>query len=144
MTQSREYPNRPICGVGVVVRGNDGLLLIQRGNPPRRGDWSLPGGAVELGETLRAAAQREVREECGIEVALGELIDAVDLMQYDDRGLLQYHYVVIDFAAAYVGGDLCAASDVVDARWVSRGDLDAYELPANTRRVIDLALKITP
>jgi 8-oxo-dGTP diphosphatase len=144
MTESREYPSSPICGVGVVVRGNDRVLLIRRGNPPRRGDWSLPGGAVELGETLRAAAQREVREECGIEVALGELIDAVDLMQYDDRGQLQYHYVVIDFAAAYVGGDLCAASDVVDARWVSRGDLDAYELPAKTRQVIDRTLKIKP
>ena len=75
MTESREYPSRPICGVGAVVRRDDAVLLIRRGNPPRRGDWSLPGGAVELGETLCDAAQREVREECGIEIAVVELLD---------------------------------------------------------------------
>ncbi len=80
MIEPRDYPSRPICGVGVVVRNGDAVLLIQRGNPPRRGDWGLPGGVVELGETLREAAQREVREECGVEIALGDVIDAVDLL----------------------------------------------------------------
>ncbi|HEX7588110.1 MAG TPA: NUDIX hydrolase [Anaerolineae bacterium] len=144
MTDSREYPSRPICAVGVVVRRDASVLLVQRGNPPRRGAWSLPGGAVELGESLREAARREVLEECGIEIALGELIDAVDLMQRDDERRLQYHYVLIDFAAAYVDGSLRAASDVLDARWVPRDGLDAYELPAETRRVIDRAMKIAP
>ena len=138
----REYPTHPVCAVGLVVRKDDAVLLTQRGNPPRRGEWSLPGGAVELGETLREAAQREVLEECGIQVALGGLIDAVDLMQNDAQERLQYHYVVIDFAAEYVGGSLRAASDVLDARWVSVRDLDAYALPAKTRQVIDRALKI--
>jgi 8-oxo-dGTP diphosphatase len=141
MADSRDYPSRPICAVGVVVCKDDSVLLIQRGNPPRRGDWSLPGGAVELGETLREAARREVREECGIEVALTALIDAVDLTQSDEAGQLQYHYVVIDFAAAYVGGSLCAASDVLDARWVSTADLGGYGLAAKTRQIIDQALK---
>ena len=144
VTESREYPSRPICAVGVVVRKDNSVLLVQRGNPPRRGAWSLPGGAVELGESLREAARREVLEECGIEIALGELIDAVDLMQRDDERRLQYHYVLIDFAAAYVDGSLRAASDVLDARWVPRDGLDAYELPAETRRVIDRAMKIAP
>ncbi len=144
MTDSREYPSRPICAVGVVVCKNDSVLLIQRRNPPRRGDWSLPGGGVELGETLRESALREVREECGIEVALGALIEVIDLIQRDEAGQLQYHYVVIDFAAAYTGGSLNAASDVLDARWVSAGALDAYDLPAKTRQVIDFALKIAP
>ena len=140
----REYPARPICAVGVVVCKDNSVLLIQRGNPPRRGDWSLPGGAVELGETLREAARREVREECGIEVMVGELVDAVDLMQSDGTEKIQYHYVVIDFAAAFIGGPLSAASDVLDARWVAMRDLDAYELTAKTRQVIDQALKKAP
>jgi mutator protein MutT len=142
MAESREYPSRPICAVGVVVCKDDAVLLIQRGNPPRRGDWGLPGGAVELGETLREAARREVREECGIEIALGALIDAVDLMQNDEAGQLQYHYVVIDFVAAYLGGNLRAASDVRDARWVSVADLHDYGLPDKTREVIAQALKV--
>ncbi len=140
MADSREYPSRPICGVGVVVRNGDAFLLIQRGNPPRRGDWGLPGGVVELGETLREAAQREVREECGVEIALGDVIDAVDLLQRDDAGRLQFHYILIDFAAVYVGGNLRAASDVLDARWVAHRDLEAFALPAKTRAVIEKTL----
>ena len=144
MTDSREYPSRPICAVGVVVRKDDSVLLIQRGNPPRRGSWSLPGGAVELGELVREAARREVLEECGIEVDLGELIDAVDLTHKDDEGQLQFHYVVIDFAGRYASGTLHAASDVLDARWVAPGDLGAYDLPAKTQQVIDRAMKTMP
>lgn len=125
MPDSREYPSRPICGVGVVVRRDDEVLLIQRGNPPRRGDWSIPGGVVELGETLREAARREIREECGIEIAVGDLLDAFEILQRDDAGRLQYHYIILDFAAMYVSGDVRAASDVLDARWVAVRDLDA-------------------
>ena len=140
MTDTREYPARPICGVGVVVQKDDAVLLIQRGNPPRRGDWGLPGGVVELGETLRDAARREVCEECGIEIALGDLIDTFEVLQRGDAGRLQYHYIIIDFAAEYVGGDVCAASDVLDARWVEYPDLDAFVLPTKTREVIQKAL----
>jgi 8-oxo-dGTP diphosphatase len=140
MTDSREYPARPICGVGVVVRRDDAVLLIQRGNPPRRGDWGLPGGVVELGETLREAARREVREECGIEIAVGNWLDTFELLQRDDAGRLQYHYILIDFAAEYLGGEVHAASDVLDARWVAIRDLDALPLPAKTREVIGKAL----
>ncbi len=140
MSDSREYPARPICGVGVVVRKGDAVLLIQRGNPPRRGDWGIPGGVVELGEMLRDAAQREVREECGIKIALGDLLDTFEFMERDDAGRLQYHYIILDFAATYVSGKLRAASDVLDARWVAIDDLDAYVLPAKTREVIAKAI----
>ena len=140
MTDSREYPARPICGVGVVVRRDDQVLLVQRGNPPRRGDWGIPGGVVELGETLREAARREVREECGIEIAMGDLLDTFEVLLRDDAGRLQYHYVIIDFAAEYISGDVHAASDVLDARWVTVRDLDAVALPAKTREVIDKAI----
>lgn len=140
MSDSREYPARPICGVGVVVRHVSAVLLIQRGHPPRRGDWSLPGGAVELGETLRQAAQREIREECGIEIAVGDLVDVFELFQKDAGGRVQYHYVVVDFAGAVVSGEVLARSDVLDARWVERTDLDSYALPPKTREVIDKAI----
>ena len=140
MTDSREYPSRPFCGVGVVVRRDDQVLLVQRGNPPRRGDWGIPGGVVELGETLREAARREVREECGIEIQVAELLDTFEVLQRDDAGRLQYHYVIIDFAAEYVGGDVHAASDMLDAQWVTVRDLDAVVLPAKTREVIDKAI----
>lgn len=139
MTDSREYPARPICGVGVVVRKGNAVLLIQRGNPPRRGDWGIPGGVVELGETLHEAAQREIREECGIEIALDDLLDTFEVLQRDDAGHMQYHYIIIDFAAEYVSGDVRASSDVLDARWVERHDLDAFGLPTKTREVIEKA-----
>jgi len=141
MTESREYPSRPIPGVGVVVRKDDAVLLIRRGNPPRRGDWGIPGGAVELGETWRAAATREMREECGIEIELGDVIDAIDLLQPDDDGRTQYHYALVDFGAVYISGDVRAASDVLDARWVALNDLDAYDLPPLAREVIKLVAR---
>ena len=119
MPLSREYPPRPIPGVGVVVRKANAVLVIQRGNPPKRGTWGIPGGAVELGETWREAATREVREECGIEIALGEVIDAVDMIFRDDDGRVQYDYALVDFVADYVSGELRAASDVLDARWLT-------------------------
>ena len=140
MIDAREYPTRPIPGVGVVVRKDDKVLLIRRGNLPRRGDWGIPGGAVELGETWRDAAVREVREECGIEIELGEVIDAIDILQRDNAGHLQYHYALVDFAGTYVSGELRAASDVLDARWVAPSELDAFNLPELAREVIDKLL----
>jgi len=144
MTLSREYPSHPFPAVGVVVRKGDAVLVIQRGNPPRRGDWGLPGGAVELGETLCDAAQREVREECGIEIALGDAIESFEIIQRDDDGRVQYHYVLVDFVADYVSGDLRAASDVLDARWLPTSELSAFPLPVKTREVIGKAFDRRP
>jgi mutator protein MutT len=136
MSDSREYPSRPICGVGVIVRRDDRVLLIQRAKPPNVGLWGLPGGAVELGETLREAAAREVREECGIEINVGAICEAVDIVTRDAENRIQYHYVVVDFLAQYARGELRADSDVMDARWVARAELGRYDMPALTRRVI--------
>lgn len=140
MPHSREYPTRPIPGVGVVVRKDDCVLLIRRGNPPRQGDWGLPGGVLEIGETWREAAVREVREECGIDIALGGIIDVVDIIVRDDQGRAQYHYAIVDFVADFASGDLRAASDVLEARWVALDDLLKYQVPWMTRKMIRQAI----
>ena len=124
----------------MVVRKEDAVLLIRRGNPPRRGEWGLPGGLVELGESWREAAQREVREECGIEIQVDAIVDAIDLLARDEANHVQYHYALVDFAATYISGDLRAASDVLDARWVALRDLGAYALSDQTRAVIERAI----
>jgi 8-oxo-dGTP diphosphatase len=143
MANSREYPTRPICAVGAIVRKDDALLLIRRGNPPRRGDWGIPGGAVEIGETWRDAARREVREECGIEIEVGDVVDAIDIIERDDAGRVQYHYAIVDFAATYISGELRASSDALDARWVSLSELAKFPLPDRTRAVIEKVIQPT-
>jgi 8-oxo-dGTP diphosphatase len=139
MTDNREYPTRPICGVGVIAFREDAGVLIRRGKQPRRGEWSIPGGAVELGESIREAAVREFEEECGGKILLRDLVDAVDIITRDEQGRVSYHYVVADFWAEWEGGALGPASDVMDARWVPLTDLDAYALASWTRAVIEKA-----
>ena len=142
MTDSREYSTRPIVGVGVVVMKNDAVALVQRGKPPRLGEWTLPGGAIELGETVREAAVREILEECGIEIDLGDVIDVVDILWRDDFDRLQLHYVIVEFVAEYVSGNLRAATDVLNARWVAQSDLPRYDLRANALQVIQKARRL--
>ncbi|MBI4673878.1 MAG: NUDIX hydrolase [Chloroflexi bacterium] len=139
---SREYPAHPIPGVGVIVFDDNRVLLIQRGKAPRRGEWSIPGGAVELGETVRAAAVREFEEECGGAIELRDLVEVGDILWQDADGKLQYHYVIIDFWAEWRGGELQAQSDVLDARWVAPEDLPRYELPPWTQQVIEKAVEM--
>ena len=113
----REYPDRPIVGVGAVIIDRARVLLIKRGSPPLQGEWSLPGGAVELGETLRAAAEREAREETGLIVKAGEVLEVLDRIIPGKGGAPQYHYVLVDFLCAVDGGELRAGGDAADARW---------------------------
>ncbi len=122
------------------MRKDDSVLLIQRGREPRLGEWTVPGGAVELGESLRDAAIREIREECGIEIRLGQVMDAFDIVSKDQAGRVKYHYIVVDFAASYAGGDLRAGGDVMDARWVSVEELERFSLDEMTRREIKRVL----
>lgn len=138
----REYPDRPIIGVGVVVLGADGVLLIQRGKPPRAGSWSLPGGAQELGETVAAAAIREVLEETGLKVQLIGLIDVVDSLQKDDDGNLRYHYTLVDFAAVAEAGVARPGGDAAAVRWVRLDDVAGLGLWSETARVIRLAAEL--
>lgn len=137
----REYPARPIVGVGVVVVKDGEVLIVQRGSEPGYGQWSIPGGAVELGETVREAAAREVAEECGIEIDIIDVIEIIDRAMHDKDGRVRYHYVLIDFVARYRSGELRAGSDILAARWVPVADLVGVGLPQITLAVIQKALK---
>ena len=125
----REYPDAPIAGVGAVIVRNDPagraqVLLIRRAQEPLKGEWSLPGGAVELGETLEAAIGREVLEETGLVVEVVDTVKAFDRISRDSEGRVRYHYVLIDFLCRITGGSLACATDALEARWATATDLD--------------------
>lgn len=136
----REYPERPIVGVGAVVVDGARVLLVRRANEPLKGEWSLPGGAVEIGETLEVAAAREVREETGVDVEVGPIADVLSRIRFAADGRVQYHYVLVDFVCKPVGGTLCCGTDATDAVWVGISDLSAHGLTETTVRVIHQAL----
>ena len=138
---TREYPDYPMVGVGVVVWKDETVLLIQRGKPPSAGAWSLPGGRQELGETTREAGVREVLEETGLEIEIKDLIDVVDTINRDDNGRVRMQYTLVDYWAEWVSGVLTAGTDAADARWVNPEDLPDYNLWDETHRVIDLSAK---
>ena len=136
---SREYPDRPFVGVGVVVWRGDEVLLIQRGKPPRLGAWSLPGGAQELGETVRETAVREVLEETNIEIEVTHLIDVVDGITRDEDGRVRMHYTLVDFAAEWRAGEPVAGSDAIGAQWIHPDDLGPLRLWKETLRIIEMS-----
>jgi 8-oxo-dGTP diphosphatase len=136
----REYPERPIVGVGAVVIDDGRVLLVRRGNEPLKGEWSLPGGAVEVGETLEVATAREIREETGLEIEVGPMVDVLDRIRFDVDGRVLYHYVLIDFLCRPTGGALCCASDAADASWAAIVDLPQFGLADATLTVIHKAL----
>ena len=136
----REYPARPLIGVGAVVLSTKGVVLIQRGKAPRVGSWSLPGGAQKLGETIFDAAIREIYEETGLDAAVIGLVDVVDSITHSDDGRVQYHYTLVDVVAeADPSFDPASGSDAQDARWVALEDLTAFSLWSETERIIRLA-----
>ncbi len=131
----REYPDRPIVGVGGVVIKGERVLLVRRGGEPLKGEWSIPGGTLELGEELAAAARRELKEETGLEVEPLEVLGVFDRIIRDGKKI-RYHYVIVDYACRLKGGKLAPASDVLDARWVRRADLPQYHLTEKATEVI--------
>ena len=135
-SSKREYPDRPIVGVGAVIVDEGRVVLVKRGSPPLLGEWSLPGGVVELGETLRGAAEREAREETGLMVKAGEVLEVLDRIVADKDGAPQYHYVLIDFLCTVKGGELRAGGDAADACWVSESDLEKFKLEQPALEVI--------
>ena len=132
----RDYPDRPIVGVGAIVIQNDRALVVRRATEPLKGQWSIPGGMLELGEKLREGVAREVREETGLDVEVGEVLDVFDSIFRDADGRAQYHYVLIDFLCRPIGGELLASSDVDDAKWVSSDELDSLTMKEVTIAVI--------
>jgi len=144
MSGSREYPSRPVVGVGAVVLDRGRVLLVRRGNEPLKGEWSLPGGAVEVGETLREATRREVREETGLDVEPRAVVEVVDRISADRDGRTRYHYVLIDFVCDPVGGTLCCASDATEAVWAEKSTVAEYGLGDPAMRVIDKAFALQP
>lgn len=136
----REYPQQPLIGVGAIIISQGQVVLIKRGKPPLMGEWSIPGGMLELGETLRAGAEREAREETGIEVRATELLGVFERIVPGEAGRVAYHYVLIDFLCEVLSGDLCAGHDACDARWFTPEEADALQLPADTAEVIKSGL----
>ena len=138
----RDYPDRPIVGVGAVVVQNGHALVVRRATEPLKGEWSIPGGMLELGEKLRDGIAREVLEETGLVVEVGEVLDVFDSIFPDAEGKTQYHYVLIDFVCYPTGGTLQASSDVSDAKWVSAGEASQLGMKSATVGVICKALSI--
>lgn len=132
----RDYPDRPIVGVGAVIIHQQRVLLVKRGSPPLLGEWSLPGGVVELGETLRTAAEREALEETGLVVKAGEVLEVLDRILPGKDGAPQYHYVLIDFLCSVQSGEMRAGGDAADVCWASADELAPYKLEQPALEVI--------
>jgi 8-oxo-dGTP diphosphatase len=138
----REFPEAPIVGVGAVVIDGTKVLLVRRGQQPLKGEWSLPGGALELGETLQQGVAREVLEETGLVVVPAGMVEVLDRITHDlETGRVRYHYVLVDFVCRVTGGSLLGGSDADEARWVEREDLPEFRLAPVTVAVIEKAFE---
>jgi len=138
----RRYPERPIVGVGAVIVRDGQVVIVRRRYEPLAGHWSLPGGTLELGETLEAGVVREMREETGLEVDVGPVIEVFDRIMLDEGKRVRYHFVLVDYLCRPVGGELRAGSDVDQAIFVEPAGLAAYDLTAKAQAVIDRGLEL--
>ena len=136
---NRRYPKRPILGIGALIFRRGKILLVERGKEPLKGYWSLPGGALETGERLKDGLRREVLEETGLIVEPGEVFEIFERIMPDNKGLPEYHYVLLDYICRVMGGKLAAASDCSNAAWVTRKKLKDYKLTDGTLGVIERA-----
>jgi 8-oxo-dGTP diphosphatase len=137
----REYPDSPLVGVGAVIIADGRVLLVKRGHPPLAGEWSIPGGMLEVGERVREAAVREVLEETGLTVETADLLGVYDRILRDSSGKTHYHYVLIDFLCRRVSGEPQAAGDADDVRWFTREEAEKLPLPQDTAEVIRLGFE---
>jgi 8-oxo-dGTP diphosphatase len=138
----RSYPERPIVGVGAVILDDEKrVLLVKRAHEPLKGEWSLPGGGVDIGETLEAAVAREVLEETGLTVKVGPLVEIVERITRDERGV-QYHFVIVDYLCRPIGGTLACSSDADAAEWVSMEGIDRFSLTQSALDVIAKGLEV--
>jgi ADP-ribose pyrophosphatase YjhB (NUDIX family) len=142
VTDTRKYPDRPYVGVGAVIVRDGQVLIVKRKYDPLAGQWSLPGGGVELGETLEASVAREMLEETGLDIEIGPVIEVFDRITRDERGEVRYHFVLVDYLCWPIGGELHASSDVADARFVDPSELPQYNLTVKATEVIMRALEL--
>lgn len=142
---AHDRPSRPILSVAAVVVDDAGrIVLVRRGKAPDAGEWSIPGGAVEIGESLEAALRREVREETGLEIAVGPFLEIYERVEHDADGGVRFHFVVIDYRCTITGGTPHAGDDAAEVALVDPSDLDRYALAGSIRRVISSATGSTP
>jgi len=139
----RTFPARPIVGVGAVIFDGDRVLLVKRAHEPLKGDWSLPGGAVDVGETLEQAVAREVKEETGLDVEVGPVVEVLDRIHRDASGRVEYHFVIVDYLCRVVGGRVVAGSDADEVRWVDRNNLASCNVADPVARVIQKAAALS-
>ena len=133
---SGSYPQQPVVAVGAVVIHQNRVLLVRRGKQPAKGDWAIPGGRVELGERMQAAAAREVMEETGVSIQPGELIYYFDTIQPDEEGKIQFHYVIFDFMATYLSGEPVPQDDALEARWIAPTEINTLRLNPRTQDLL--------
>lgn len=131
-----EYPDAPRIAVGAVVFKENRVLLVKRGKPPGLGQWAIPGGSVQLGETLKAAAEREVMEETGVVITAQKPVYTFDVVDRDSHGSIRFHYVIIDFSAEYKSGEVRPGDDAVAARWVAADELVTLAVNSRTRALL--------
>jgi 8-oxo-dGTP diphosphatase len=130
------YPSKPLVAVGAVVFKNNCVLLVRRGQAPSENLWAIPGGSVEIGETLQEAAEREIFEETGVKIRAGKPIYTFDVIERDEHGKVCFHYVIIDLAADFVSGDPVAGDDAAEARWVSAHEINTLEVSPPTLKLL--------
>lgn len=133
---NRRYPDRPLVGVGAIIFRGEQVLIVQRGREPAYGKWSLPGGLVELGESLEDAVRREVREEVGLDISVKDMVAALDRVILDDAGRIEYHYILLDFICEASSAEPHPATDVMDCAFVSLDTLSQYPMTSGTVEVI--------
>jgi len=137
---NREYPERPILAVAAVIIDKDRFVLVKRGTPPHKGEWTIPGGMLECGESLREAVIREAREETSLIVKPVSLVEVFERIIPNETGRIQFHYVIMDYLCEVIDGTLHAGEDAADARWLTEAELKGLQVTEGTVRVLKKAL----
>ena len=132
----RDYPDRPLVGVGAVIVDKGRVVVVRRAHEPLKGEWSIPGGVLELGETLRSGVAREALEETGLTVEPAEVLEVFDRIVHDPEGRTQFHYVLIDFLCRRIAGELRAGADASEARWITAVELETFPIADSAAAVL--------
>lgn len=142
MTFQREYPSQPVVGVAGIVIRDERVLLVRRGESRMQGQWSIPGGCLELGETIKQGVAREMREETGLEVRCITLVEAVDAIDKDDSGRIRFDFVILDYLCEWSSGEAASSSDAAGHAWVLESELASYQVDEVAAGVIRKAFRM--